>query len=142
MPNTKKPKKESEVHVEFFDRTEENMIPLQGDDGKEAKFYQVACVDMDGEFYALLEPAEDMPEISVGEVAIFRLQEDKGNDSDLLLPLENEALMHKVFEAYLKAAADGGCGCGDPDCADCADDGEDDCGDGCDCGCGHGHHHH
>ncbi|MDR1092997.1 MAG: DUF1292 domain-containing protein [Clostridiales bacterium] len=145
MPNQKSKKtvKETETEVEFFDRVPENIIPLRdGDSEKEVQFYQVACVDMDGEFYALLEPVEDLPDISVGEVAVFRLQEDKDTDSDLLLPVENETTMRRVFDAYLKAAADEGCGCGADGCEDCADaaGADDGCGDGCDCGCcGHAH---
>jgi len=123
MANQKKLNSTRETHVEFFDQNEENIITLEGDDGKEAKFYEVACVDMDGELYILLQPVETLPEIGTDEVAIFHVQEDDESDADLLLPLEDEALMHKVFDAYVKAAADE-CECG----CDCSCGGDDDCG--------------
>jgi uncharacterized protein YrzB (UPF0473 family) len=149
------------ANVEFFEHTEENIVPLTDEAGNEVRFYQAACIESDGEFYALMQPAQNLPDISGDEAVIFKLTED-GDGGDIFAPIESEELLNKIFDIYLKAAADEfgfdgdgdgdgdgcdcGCGCGcdggdefeDEDGFDGGD--EDGCGDpDCGCGCGHGH---
>ena len=118
-------------NVEVID---EEIITLYDDDNNPVDFYEVACVEYEDEYYALLQPVEPMEGLSEDEALIFKLVEQEGEESDLFVPVEDEALLNAVFEEYLKAAADDGCGCGchDGGCGcDCDDDC--DCDDACDC---------
>jgi len=123
-------------NVELFDDGE--IITLHDDKDKPIDFIQVACVDYEGNFYALLRPKDAVDGIAEDEVVIFKLQE--GKENDLFVPVESEELLNKVFEQYVKAVADDnscGCGCGcssDCDCG-CQEGEECDCNDDCGCGC-------
>ena len=152
MADKKQKKVEAKQHensVELFDEGEK--ITLHDDKNKPVEFMQIACVDYEGHFYALLRPAETMEGLDEDEVVIFKLVEGKGkNEDDKFVPVESEDLMNAVFGEYLKAAADEygcSCGCGCPSDCDCGcqegkecvceDDCvcDDDCDDTCDCGC-------
>ncbi len=136
--------------VELLD--EDEIITLYDDDNKPVKFYEVACVEYQGEFYALMQPVEPMEGLGEDEALIFKVREED-EDNDVFEPVTDERVLDAVFDEYLKAAAEAadecGCGCGcehdcDGDC-DCDCDGDDcDCGDRhhggdgeCGCGCEH-----
>ena len=105
---------------------EDEIVTLYDDNEQPVDFYEVAVVEYENDFYALLEPVEEMEGIEEGEVLIFKLEE-QDDGTDMFLPVDDEELLDKVFEEYLRTAEDCGCGC-------------DECDDGCDCG--HEHHHH
>ena len=140
---------ENKNNVELFDDGE--IITLHDDKNKAVEFMQIACVDYEGQFYALLKPVKAMDGIAEDEVVIFKLAEGKDGADDQFVPVESEELLNAVFDEYLRAVADEnscscGCGCG-PDCdcgcqegAECVCEDDDCCcdGDDCDdtCGCG------
>ena len=137
--NGKRPvKKAAETpanNVEIFDEGE--IITLFDDKENPVKFSQVAGVEYEGNFFVLLQPAEKIEGIAEDEVVIFKLEE--GKENDMFVPVESEDLLNKVFEQYLKAAADDescscGCGCDDEDCGHDKDE-------KCDCGCDCDHEH-
>ena len=107
---------------------EDEIVTLYDDNGEPIDFYEVACVEYEGDFYALLEPVEEMEGVEEGEVFIFKVEESENEDEeDKFIPLEDEALMDAVFEEYLRVAE--GCGC---DCDECGH--HDHChDDDCDC---------
>lgn len=118
-------------NCEIFD--DEEVITLQDEEGNPIKFVEVACVEYEGAYYILLSPAQEVEGIADDEVIICRL-EDQDDDTQLIVPLDNEELMQKVFDEYLRTAKDG-CDCEDCDCEDC-DECDCDCDDEhCDCGC-------
>ena len=122
-------------NVELID---DDIITLYDDNNKPVEFYQVACVEYEDEFYALLQPVEPMEGLGEDEALIFKLVEQEDDDSDLFVPVEDEELLNAVFDEYLRAVADDACGCGCHDCGDdCDCDGDCDCDhDGCgDCDC-------
>ena len=114
-------------NCEIFD--EEDIITLQDEQGNPIKFVEVACVEYEEEFYVLLSPAEEVEGIGEDEVIICKL-EDQDDETQLIVPVEDEELMQKVFDEYLRTADECGCGC-DCDCEDCDDD----------CDCEHDHDH-
>ena len=109
--------------VELLD--EDEVITLYDDDNKPVKFYEVACVEYQGEFYALMQPVEPMEGLGEDEALIFKVREED-EDNDVFEPVTDERVLDAVFDEYLKAAAEAA----------------DDCDCGCDCGCDHEHHHH
>ncbi len=132
--------------VELLD--EDEIITLYDDDNKPVKFYEVACVEYQGEFYALMQPVEPMEGLGEDEALIFKVREED-EDNDVFEPVTDERVLDAVFDEYLKAAAEAadecGCGCGCEHDCDCDCDGDDcDCGDHhhggdgeCGCGCEH-----
>lgn len=125
---------EKEKNVEIID--EDEVIILYDDDNKPVQFYEVACVEYQGEFYALLRPVEPMEGLEEDEALIFKVREED-DDTDVFEPVQDESVLDAVFNEYLNAMAeadDCGCDCG---CEDCEEE-HDGCKDGvCDCG----HHH-
>ena len=118
-------------NCEIFD--EEDIITLQDEQGNPIKFIEVACVEYEEEFYVLLSPAEEVEGIGEDEVIICKL-EDQDDETQLIVPVEDEELMQKVFDEYLRTADECGCGCDcDDDCDDC--DCEHDHEGHCCCGC-------
>lgn len=106
--------------VDLVPDDNEDIITLYDDNNNPVDFYQVACVEYEGEFYAILQPAEVIEGIADDEAVIFKLQEDPGDsDMDLFLPVDDEKVLEKVFEEFLKAVADeSGCDCGCEDGCD------------------------
>lgn len=137
--------------VELID--DDEVITLYDDDNKPVKFYEVACIEYQGEFYALMQPVEPMEGLGEDEALIFKVREED-EDNDVFEPVTDESVLDAVFNEYLNAIADAedgcgcGCGCGhdhDCDCDDeCECDGECDCEKEheheheCGCGCKHG----
>lgn len=116
----------SNENVELID---DEVITLYDDKDNPVKFREVACVEYNDEYYALVQPVEPMEGLGEDEALIFRLVEQEDEESDLFVPVEDEATLEAVFEEYLRACADDECGCGCGDECDCEDE--------CDCG----HHH-
>lgn len=116
-------------NCEIFD--EEDIITLQDEEGNPIKFVEVACVEYENEFYVLLSPAEEVEGIGEDEVIICKL-EDQDDETQLIVPLEDEELMQKVFDEYLRTAEECGCDCGCEDDCDCEHDHEHG---HCGCGC-------
>ena len=122
-------------NCEIFD--DDEIITLQDEEGNPIKFIEVACVEYEEEYYVLLSPAQEVEGIADDEVIICKL-EDQDDETQLIVPVQDEDLMQKVFDEYLKTA--GECDCEDCDCEDC--DCEDcdceDCDGDCDCDDCHG----
>ena len=123
--------KQNEKDVEVFD--EDEVITLTDDEGNPVDFYEVACIEYKGEFYALMQPVEPMEGLGEDEALIFKVREED-EDNDVFEPVFDEAILDAVFNEYLNAMAEAeGCDC---DCEDCGDDCHHH---DCDCGCGHHH---
>lgn len=123
--------KNANENVEIME--DDEIVTLYDDNNEPVDFYEVACVEYKDDYYALLEPVEEMEGLEDGDVLIFKLEEQE-DGTDLFVPVEDEALLNEVFDEYMKAVADHECDCG---CEDCDGDCEDNCEDNCDCGCGH-----
>lgn len=131
-------------NVELID---EEVITLYDDNNNEVAFNEVAVVEYQGDFYALLQPVEPMEGLGEDEAIIFKVIQ-KDDETDEFEPVTDESVLDAVFNEYLKAEAefadecDCDCGCHHGDGCDCDHDDcdcdHDDCGhDGCDCGCEH-----
>lgn len=123
---------EKKDNVELYE--EDSIIELYDENDNAVSFREIAGVELDGRFFALLQPVEPMDDIGEDEVVIFEYVAGDNSDEKNLVPLFEEALLERVFNEYLVAVADMECDC---DCCDCDDDCDDD---GCDCGHHHCHH--
>ena len=114
----------SNENVELIDV---EVITLYDDKDQPVDFHEVACVQYEEEYYALLQPVKPMDGLAEDEALIFKLVEQPDGESDLFVPVEDEAVLEAVFEEYLRAVADCecGCDCGDGECehhhCDCED---------------------
>ncbi len=131
----------TEKDVELID--EDEVITLYDDNNNPVKFYEVACIEYKGEFYALMQPVEPMEGLDEDEALIFKVREED-EENDVFEPVTDESVLEAVFNEYLNAVAEaeGECDC---DC-DCCEH-EHNCGDehhcddeNCDCGCEKHHH--
>lgn len=83
------------------DFTDEDIITLTSDDGEEIDFYHEATVEYNDEWFVFLHPVEKMEEISDDEIIIFKLVKNEDGE-DALDPIEDEELLEKVYEEYVK----------------------------------------
>lgn len=86
--------------VEEFDDAED-IITLTSEDGEQIEFYHEATIEYEGEWYVFLHPVNEMPEIGEDEIIIFKLLKSEDGD-DSLEPIEDEELLDKVYEEYVK----------------------------------------
>lgn len=129
---------ENKENVEIID--DDEILTLYDEDNKPVQFRQVACVEYQDEFYALVQPVKPMDGLGEDEAIIFKLEE-QDDDTDLFLPVDDEELLEAVFNEYLRSVSDEeGCCCGHchDDGCECDCDGEDECDCG-ECDCGHDH---
>ena len=105
--------KEKFENVEIIDG--EEIVTLYDDDDNATEFYEIAVVEYEGDFYALLQPVEELEGVEEGDVLIFRVEEEEeGNDR--FMNVEDENVLNAVFEEFMRAVADHECGCGCDDC--------------------------
>ncbi len=118
-----------EKDVEIFD--DDEVITLTDDNGNPVDFYEAACIEYKGDFYALMQPVKPMEGLEEGEALIFKVSEED-EENDIFEPVTDESVLDAVFNEYLNAVADaeGECDCGHCDCEGECDD---DCDDGCEC---------
>lgn len=76
----------------------ENFV-LQGEDGTETEFEQIATIPLENEVYCILRPL-NAPECSLeeDEALVFKLEEDDAS----LSVVEDEGLAQLVFDEYYK----------------------------------------
>ena len=123
-----------EENVELID---EEVITLYDDNDNPVDFNEVAVVEYQGDFYALLQPVKPMEGLGEDEAIIFKVIQ-KDDETDEFEPVTDESILDAVFNEYLKAEAEfmDECDC-DCDCDDCHHHEHEDC----DCGCGCDHEH-
>lgn len=117
--------KNENLEAEF---EEEDIVELVDDEGKTLKFYHVATIDYESNWYVFFSPTEEMEEVDTDEVVIFRLDSDE-EGNDVFSPIEDEELLQKVYDEYVRIMSE------EYDENADEDDGcEGGCGGGC-CGC-------
>jgi len=80
---------------------QDDIITLTSEDGEQIDFYHEATIEYEGNWYVFLHPVEEMKEIGEDEVVIFKLVKGEEGD-DALEPVEDEALLDKVYDEYVK----------------------------------------
>ena len=75
-------------------------VVLTDEDGKEEEFEHLATIDYEGELYMAFTPANASDEESA-EVVILKVEEDEDGE-DILVTLDDEELLDKVFEKFLE----------------------------------------
>ena len=117
-----------------------DVVELVDDTGRTLRLHQIGAMDYKDEFYVFFQPAEDIPGTEEDDVIIFRSSGDEGDE--VLLPIEDEALLEEVFEEFCRMmeddeeaevaasledyefSCDGNCSACDEDCEDREEDPE------------------
>jgi len=87
---------EVEILEEYGD-----VVTLYDDEKKPIKFYEIAFVEHESAFYAILQPAEKIEGIADDEVVVLRymhMQAEGGYETE-----DNQKIQQEVFNKYLKA---------------------------------------
>lgn len=87
--------KEEELKEEYDDEAE-RIIELEDDEGNVEKYLHIATIKYKGATYCVFQIAEPETEEQEDEVVIFLLNEE----SELLLPIEDEQLLDEVFAEF------------------------------------------
>ena len=89
----RKMKEEMQNEIE---NEEDRIIELVDDEGNAESFLHIGTIEYKGEWYCFFQKAEPETEEEEDEVVMFRLDEE----SQELLPLEDEQLMDEVFAEF------------------------------------------
>ena len=80
----------------FFDEENFENVKLEDNDGKEIEFEQIAVVDYEEKYYAILHPVTKMDGVEEDEALVFLIDEEK----DELSYCDDEVLAQSIFEVY------------------------------------------
>jgi len=79
---------------------DDNIVVLNDEDGKEVKFEFLDLIELDGEEYVVLLPAEEESE-EPGEVVILQVEDtDDDSEEESYISVEDEETLNKVFEIF------------------------------------------
>ena len=67
---------------------------------KDEEYYELATLDVDGKWYIVMKPVEQLPDIAEDEVLIYEIVEDKEGNSNFA-PIEEDAVLEKVFNEFI-----------------------------------------
>ena len=88
-----------EEQVEIFDS--EEVITFSDDEGNSYSYVQVACVEHDGEFFVLLEPADEAQ--AEEGLYIFKILNYENVDEDWEVePVMDEKLANVIYDKFIE----------------------------------------
>ena len=79
---------------------DDNIITLHDEDGQETNFEFLDLIELDGEEYVVLLPAEETSENDPGEVVILKVEDIDSEDLESYVSVEDEEILNKVFEIF------------------------------------------
>lgn len=86
----------------LFDDNNFESIFIKDNNGKEIEFDQVALVDYENNYYAVLMPLTKLEGVGQDEVLIFRVDEEK----DCLVYLEDEKIANEIMDILANDSED------------------------------------
>ena len=81
---------------QLFDENNEDSITLVNEDGEEFEFDQVALIDYDANYYAILCPVTPIEGIEEDEALVFLIDES----ADSVVLVNDEDVAQAVFDVY------------------------------------------
>ena len=79
---------------------DDEIIVMVDEEGKEVEFTHIATLDYNDGWYIYVQPVE-LGDMDEDEMFIFKIEEDE-NGNDLFTPVEDEDLLEKLYQEYLK----------------------------------------
>ena len=94
----------------LFDEESNDNIILYGDNGEEIEFEQIATIALEenGTVYCMLHPVKPMDGMAEDEAIVMELSEDLDSGDDVLVMVDNEEILDKVWEEYYKLCRENG----------------------------------
>ena len=80
----------------FFDEENFDNVKLEDNSGTEIEFEQVAVVDYEEKYYAILHPVTEMDGVNEDEALVFLIDEEK----DELVYCDDEGTAQAVFAVF------------------------------------------
>lgn len=77
----------------------DNIIVLNDENGEEVKFEFLDLVELDGEEYVVLLPAEEDEE-EEGEVVILKVEDTESEEEESYVSVDDKETLNKVFEMF------------------------------------------
>ena len=77
----------------------DNIIVLNDENGEEVKFEFLDLVELDGEEYVVLLPADE-EEQEEGEVVILKVEDTDSEEEESYVSVDDEEVLNKVFEIF------------------------------------------
>ena len=82
---------------------ENNIILLEDENGVEIEFEVIDVYELDGEtFFAMIECLPEEEQTDDLEVLIMRVEGDIESEEAELVPIEDETLLQKAFDEFVK----------------------------------------
>lgn len=79
----------------------DNIIVLNDETGAEVKFEFLDLVELDGEEYVVLLPADEAEnEDEAGEVVILKVEASESDEEESYVSVDDEEVLNKVFEMF------------------------------------------
>ena len=86
----------------FFDEENFDNVKLEDNSGKEIEFEQIAIVDYEEKYYAILHPVTEMEGVGEDEALVFLIDEE----NDGLTYCDDESTAQAVFDVYYQDMED------------------------------------
>ena len=77
----------------------DNIIVLNDENGEEVKFEFLDLVELDGEEYVVLLPADEDEE-EEGQVVILKVEDTDDEEEESYVSVDDEETLNKVFEMF------------------------------------------
>lgn len=84
-------------------KNDNEIVELIDENDQTVRFEHLMTLEYEGDAYVLLVPVDEVEDVGEDEVVILRIEEDEDGD-DAYVGVEDEALLEKIFEEYLRIA--------------------------------------
>ncbi|MBR2336781.1 MAG: DUF1292 domain-containing protein [Clostridia bacterium] len=81
-----------------------DVVELTGEQGDVLKFYHIGTIEYSGDWFVFFQPAEPIEGTDPDELVIFKIGTE--GDKEVLLPVEDEALLDEVYAEFMRELED------------------------------------
>ena len=78
----------------------DNIIILNDENGEEVPFEFLDLIELDGEEYIVLLPAEETEDEEAGEVVILKVEDTENEEEESYVSVDDEDTLNTVFEMF------------------------------------------
>ena len=77
----------------------EEIVTLTAPDGEDVDFYELGVIELNGAFYAVLQPVELPEDMESDEALVFKVVQNEDGEENLVVE-GDDAIIDAVFEKY------------------------------------------
>ena len=77
----------------------EEIVTLTAPDGEDVDFYELGVIELNGAFYAVLQPVELPEDMEPDEALVFQVVQNEDGEENLVVE-GDDAIIDAVFEKY------------------------------------------